>query len=823
MSLKNCLDLAVRDKVLSKDDALDLATRYDQLVAAHAIDGTADAKVRAKASLAAELRADAAEAKRRTLLQAATISRVDADIRSYRTATGKEDLAEGAIALIEHYGQGAPYSSVEGRRKSITGMAHARMADAISTFERTWLAGRTPNRAKLDNVVREAFGEATGDPVAKGLASAWTETAEWLRQRFNRAGGNIGKLENWGLPQAHNAVALLKAGKAEWKRQIGGLLDVSRMRNPASGAPFNPDDLDGALDAVWDNIVTDGWKSRMPQARATGRGALARQHAEHRFLVFRDAASWASYQRDFGEGDPFAAMMGHINMMARDVAALEVLGPNPGATMAWLKQAVGKEVALKKAGQGGRVAGFASVAESKIYTLENMWAMVRGGGESPANGKVANLFAGTRNWITASVMGSAIVSSVPTDPVYQMIARRMAGLPMSRALFDIVRSIGPTKRHQAVRMGLILDSAMHTFSTQARYMGTLSGPQWTRWLADRTLTYSGLTPWTQGAKHAFGLAFMGELGERAKQGFDRLPPRLRETMERYGFTAGEWDKMRSAALHEPEPGATFLRPHEISAVDEGLALKLLEMVHTETEYAVPSGTLRGRAALIRGTRAGTLWGEVSRSFAMFKSFPVTFAMLYGARAWREAAASPARGAAYAGAVLLTTTMGGMMAMWVKDLLAGKDPRPIGDTPGAMAKFGGAAILQGGGLGIFGDFMFSDVNRYGGGLKNTLTGPVVERGSNLLDLTIGNLVQLGKGEETGFVEEARQMINGNIPGSSLWYLKLGYQRVVMDQLELLADPNANRQFKRRQRDWEKDFGGDMWWRPGETAPDRMPRF
>lgn len=821
MSLKACLDLAVRDKVLSKDDALDLAERYDAYRARHAVDGAADADLRAQASLAAELRADAAEAKRRTLLQAKALIRVDRDIASYRTATGKEDILEGAISLIEHYGQGAPYASIEGRRKAITGMAHARMADVIRSFERTWLVGRTPDRARLDNVVREAFGENSGDSVAKGLAAAWAETADWLRQRFNRAGGNIGKLEQWGLPQAHNSVALLKAGKTAWKEAILPLLDPGRMRHPATGVAFSPGDLDAALDTVWDNIVTDGWASRQPQAVPAGRGALAKQHAEHRFLVFRNADAWLSYQRDFGEGDAFAAMMHHLNLMARDVAALEILGPNPNATVAWLGQAAAKEIANKKAGLASRIAGPAPLAETKAHTLDNMWAMVRGGGESPANSKAARFFAGSRNWITASVMGSAIISSVPTDPIYQMIARRMAGLPMASSLRDMLRSAGGYRKHEAVRMGLILDSAMHTFSTQARYVGTLSGPEWTRWLADRTLTLSGLTPWTQGAKHAFGMAFMGELAERAGRRFEALTPRLRETMERYGLTAADWDKMRAAKLHEPEPGATFMRPQEVSAIDESLALRMLEMIHGETEYAVPSGTLRGRAALVRGTKAGTLWGEVARSFAMFKSFPVTFFMLYGARAWREAAASPARGAAYAGAVLLTTTLGGMMAMWVKDLLAGKDPRPIGATWEQRAKFGGAAILQGGGLGIFGDFLFADVNRFGGGLKNTLTGPVVERANSLIDLTAGNLVQLAAGEETDFAEEARRFAQGNVPGSSIWYLKIAYQRMVMDQLEYLADPHANRQFKRRQRDWQKDFGSDMWWRPGQPLPDRLP--
>jgi hypothetical protein len=48
-------------------------------------------------------------------------------------------------------------------------------------------------------------------------------------------------------------------------------------------------------------------------------------------------------------------------------------------------------------------------------------------------------------------------------------------------------------------------------------------------------------------------------------------------------------------------------------------------------------------------------------------------------------------------------------------------------------------------------------------------------------------------------------------------------VLLDQLEFLIDPNANRQFKARQRYWQKGYGTDSWWRPGSATPDRAPDF
>lgn len=822
MSIAKCLGNAVAAGEISKAEAADLNELYES--ARRRRSGSPTAEAEAKGELAALLKAAAAEKKRRAKIAALVQKRVVSDLAKFRTATGKEDIAEGALALIEHYG-GSTTSSVEGRRKTIIGLAHAKMEDLLDTFLRTKLAGVTPNLARLENVVREAFGQETGDIAAKALAQSWSTTADGLRQRFNRAGGAIARLDKWGLPQNHDPRALLAAGKPQWKAAIRPLLDISRMRHPATDTPILEEELDGLLEDVWSNIATDGWKSREPGRRPFGTGALATQRADHRFLVFKDADAWLSYAKDFSQGDAFATMMSHVNVMARDIAALEILGPNPNATVEWLKQSITRAGALAHAGEAAPIApgllrSTKSRAAAKSATLDAMWQEARGARESSTNETLTNFMAGSRNWVTASVLGSAIVSAVPTDPVYGAIARHMAGIPVTKELHSMMTGLAGMSRREAVRAGLILDSAMHVFGTNARYVGTLSGPGWTRWLSDRVLTASGLSPWTQAGRHAFGLDFMGTLAEHAKDRFPDLPPGLQRTLSRWGLGHPQWEIMRSAALHDPQGnGATFLRPHEIAAVNHPeahrIAEKYLEMVLAETEYAVPSTTLRGRVAL-RTAKPGTLWREgVQESFSMFKAFPMTYGFLWGARMWRETVASPARGAAYAGALLTMTGLGGMLAMWLKDIVNGRDPRPV------SVKMAGAALLQGGGIGIWGDFLFSDLNRYGGGIATQLAGPLGERGTGLLNLTAGNAMQLVQGEDTNFLKELKRFAEGNVPGGNLWYLKLGYERVLLDQLDYMIDAKANRGFKSRETYWRKNFGNAYWWRPGTTRPDRGP--
>ena len=112
---------------------------------------------------------------------------------------------------------GAPGPSVEGRYRAVRGSFDASMADLIEQFEtRTGLdqPGKGgAKRATLDNIVREAFGQDTGDAAAKALAGAWSETAERARHMFNAAGGSIGKMDGWDLPQAHDGARVREAGR----------------------------------------------------------------------------------------------------------------------------------------------------------------------------------------------------------------------------------------------------------------------------------------------------------------------------------------------------------------------------------------------------------------------------------------------------------------------------------------------------------------------------------------------------------------------------------------------------------------------------------
>jgi hypothetical protein len=823
MTFENCLSSAVDGGEISRDDAARLKDRFDRMRAQFADASAVNADLEAKKALAELLKAESAHEKRKAKLSISSIKQMTADINSHRNARGERDVAEAALAKLEHFGT-AKFSSVAGAHKEILGLAHARMEDALYHFRRSAIAGDAirHNKADLDNVLREAFGENTGDASSKHFAKVWEDTHEWLRQRFNAAGGAIGKLENWGLPQHHDGRALRNAGMEAWKAYIRPLLDISKMREPLTGRAIDARDMDEILTGIWEGIVTEGWDSRAPTRQAFGKGSLSNQRAESRFLVFRDADSWMKYQKDFGGGgDVFAAMMGHINSMTKDIAAMEVLGPNPSGTIQWLKQVVRKQ-AMDKA--SGRPSGFSASqgraidkANSTEQKIDALWGSIRGTLETPVNGWWARSLAGTRSIITASVLGSAMLSS-GSDIGTSALTRAFNGLTTKGAFADIVKAMQPSTRREAVAAGLILDSAMHVFHQQARYVGTLDGPGWTSFIADRVLTYSGLTPWTQSARHAFGLAFMRTAAEHAGAPFDAIPQGLREAFSRYGITPLDWERMRKLPQHDMGNGTFIMRPNEIAErVSDKLSQKYLGMIQSETEYAVPSGSHQSKIALLNQNQPGTFIGEVLRSFAQFKSFGAVFAILHGQRIHGLiAAGQPGKGALYAASLLISTTLFGALSLQLKSLAAGRDPRNMADPV-----FLPAALLAGGGLGIYGDFLFSNINRYGGGFATTLGGPLVQRANDFWNLTGGNIIQLASGDKTNFGKEALKFAKGMTPGSNLWYVKLAWERILWDSIQKAVDPEAARSFKNQQRYFQREMGQGYWWKPGEWTPQRAP--
>lgn len=739
---------------------------------------------------------------------------------------------------------GGPFASVEGRYRAIRGQFDARMASLVEAFEtRTGLD--KPGRARLENVVREAFGEDTGDTAAKGLAEGWAGAAEYARQMFNAAGGGIGKIEGWGLPTFHDAVRLRAVGKPAWVAEVLPRLNREAMIDRETGMAFSERRLAAALSDTYDRIVTGGLIDRKPGERL-GKGAVANTRDQARWMVWQSADDWMHYQHAYGSGDPFGIMMGHLDEMARDTARMQILGPNPDHQLEWLGRFAEREAVLEEA--AGAV-GAAQKAQRHIRTANAMYDHFVGTANTPEREWLAETGATVRAFLTGATLGSAIVSDVPSSPVFGAYARAFSGLSLTgdfQTLAGLIAS--PAMRANARRSGFILEQAtdglVHGARDNLRLMTVGANIDkdgfnaFARRLPAAVMRLQGLTGWTAARKRSFRLEFMGALADKAGMELPALTGSadaedraFGQLLEARGFTPAEWDQVRASPTWEPQGAGKFLRPREIvDAAGEDLGLRIAEMIEMQTRQAVPETSLWTTAKLLGVDRPGTWQGEFKRSWAMFRSFTLTAQHLYAEDIFlrgQKTANPRLYVAGQAAALLGLLTVAGAVSMQLRDIIKGNDPHDMTKTG-----FWGAAMMQGGGLGILGDFFYSSQARNGKSSAMTGWGPAAAMASDVFNATIGNVAEvfggLDRGQDLGTAvdrahvgRDATTLLARYSPLSSLWWARAAWDRAVVSNLQRLVDPEAEASFAARARNLQRDTGQGQYWPSGDLAPARAP--
>lgn len=841
---KQCIINGVKEGLISESQANKLKENLEELQSYYQLNkglGKTEAEKLAAKETLDLAKIEFAEQLRFTLIQTQKIQEIQNLFNTYKNANGEIDLANAYRSLMAQ--DNLNFTPNLERSVDIErGKAHQLMANLLDQMKYK-MGGRQSKDQKtnLTLMVRELMGESTGNINAKQLADAWRETAEHLRKRFNKFGGKILSRKNWGLPQIHDTLLVRQSSKPDWIDFILPKLDVDKMVNERTGLPFTDKSIREALSEVYDNIATEGMATFKPGTGAYGK-ALHNRRLDHRFLAFKNADSWMEYQTRFGSPDPFKTMMEHINGMARDISMLKILGPNPDATHTWAMGMIKKQMKIDAAAEAQgkfkrkKLLKYKNEEDRTNAILENannLYAYHKGTLHKPIDGFMGRSFAALRQLLTAAQLGGASVMAI-TDFHWSRITSKFNGLPAYKANRNSLKllkegikkdkALGRT----AIRLGLIAEHWSTVAGVAARYLNEVDAPFWSKRVSDAVLRGSGLSHITQSGKWAFGMSIMGTLADESAKVFSKLDVNLQKQLQKYGIGEKEWDIIRQTKLYDAgvdEPsmvgkGATFLRPDDImsradldNATREYLTTRLLTYITNETNFAVPSSSAKGKVQLAGKTQPGTAQGEIMNSILMYKNFPITLGMTHLSRGFQQVGLKGK--AKYLVPMLIGGTVMGALAYEIKQVAAGKKPTP----PEKMgARYWLNAMIYGGGLGIFGDFLFSDQNRYGGSFSKTLAGPVASFIGDSINLTIGNAMQLATGEKTNAGRELAAFIQRYTPGSSIWYARLVFERIIMDTLERLINPDFNSDNRRNIKKLKSRTGQEYWWSPGEIKPN-----
>lgn len=768
----------------------------------------------AMADIQVEAARKVANAQRQILKTAATDFRITEGMGQFKE--GRNRALVNDIDTTGHYINGI-------KQEAVGNMVN--LMDAAKTGEGAGFGRRVlmflfdaDNPRMTRDLATEIFNNsdgASGNKIATDGAKAYLKVIEGLRQRFNAAGGDVGRLEYGYIPQPHDAAKVRGRGGEEarqaWVDRIAPLLDRSRYVLE-DGARMGDDEFRALLGRAWETISSDGANKREPGA-FTGNGAKANAGSESRQIHFKDADAYMAYMKDFGTGSMYDAVIGHVGRMARDIGLIERYGPNPNSQMRL-------QFDLAERADGGVKRDFGLRPES-------YWDQLNGTAGTPQSAKLAQLGTDARNIQTFGKLGGAVISSI-TDLGTFVTTTGYNKLPY----WDAVSNIGKTAASKDARdfmtsHGIIAESMIGDMN---RWTGDNIRQTWSGRLANSTMKLSLMNAWTDTLRRAFSLTMMQGMARMSRTEWSGLSEWDRTLMQRRGITPADWAVISKAELTE-FGGKQHLTPEAIRATGDERAgevvAKVLGLIQDESEFAVMNPDLATKAMASGGaTQRGTVRGELARSVMQFKSFPIAMV----SRHWRRMLEAPqvtdgsapalANRVMYAGALMLTTTALGAIATQAKQIVAGKDP--IDMTGEKAPKFWAKALAQGGGLSIVGDFLLNDSTEQPGDVYSNLVksaaGPAFGSIGEILSVGKSNTDRALAGKETHTGAQAVRWAKANLPYTGIWYARAAIDHAGLHALQENLSPGYLGKMQQRAK---KDFGQDYWWKPGTGGPERAP--
>lgn len=848
-----CIDLVRREiSDLSEkelDDVLGQMRERQARLMAGGIDPSI-ASAQAGREIADTLKAAAAIERR----NAAINLKVRTEALDYIQTTWNDDPAEGIFALLygspkARFGSRASANAAQDAnfRKYTAGVAGE--LEAAGLFD-------VLRRGEMDRDVARAMWSIGDEAALKRLPEQAVAIAKTLqkwqevaRLDGNRVGAWTGKLDNYVVRQSHHPDRLAKAGEAAWKAKIQPRLDLAKMFPDGV-----PKDLDDWFHETFLNLTTgvrpkgtaDFTAERMSAFK--GPGNLAKRLSQERVFQFRSADDWFDYNAEFGFGNLREAYVQGLHRAAESNGLMQVLGTNPEYNL----DAVVAAIRSKLSRTDPQALRRFDAKTRRGTRIENALKEVSGETRRVATKWLANVGAGLRVWNTLTGLGGAVVSAM-TDVAIRASALRYQGhsylgeigrgviAPLKR----IVGAVGDSERKATLAaVGYFNEMAMGNLA--ARFSPDESIPGRLQRATHTFFKWNLLGGWTDEMRRV-SLESMGRFfGEASGEKFAGLSERTRRTLERFRIGESEWNVIRKGILEE-SGGEKFLTPQAVRELDAGafrplvvdriralkaeavksgkvegldrriqrvledireeMANRVQQLYADEVNSAVISPDARTLAFVRQGQQAGTPMGEALRLFWQFKTFGIAVmqrAFLrelygYGKGAGGRLGMSEMQGLAM---LMVGATAFGYAAMSAKDMIKGRSPRPVDDH-----KTWQAAMAQGGGMGIYGDFMFGQANRFGGGFLDTLGGPSVGKFTDAFKLWN----DFKEGDDVA-AKAVKFGIN-NTPYMNLFYTRMALDYLFLYQLQEEMNPGY---LRRMERKVEQDTGSEWWLRPSETV-------
>ncbi|MEQ0457422.1 hypothetical protein [Klebsiella sp. JB_Kp027] len=683
---------------------------------------------------------------------------------------------------------------------------------------------RMGRRESTDGLPKEAI--ALGKVIMK-----WNEVT---RLDKNRAGAWVGKLAGYITRQSHDMYKIRAAGYEGWRDFILPRLDDGTFEGIANREEY--------LQNVYNNLASGTHLTYKPDSEwlkgfKGGGSNIAKRASQERELIFKPGGdAWFEYNKLYGAGNIRESVIASLDSAAKTTGLMRVLGTNPEHMFQRLFD--DQLQRIKKTNNPAAVADF----NGQFRMLKQQLDEVMGLTNIPGNATLAKMGASIRAVEGMTKLGSATLSSL-NDIGNMSMEMRYQGMniyeAMSKNLVAKLQGYSSEEKKEILSyMGIGFDAVRN--EVISKFSGDTSVPGKIARLQQKFFKYNLLNWWTENGRSGAGLIMSNWMARNAGSEFSKLNPELRRVLEISGIGEHEWSVFRNMQMdelngnsHMTPNGVQFIPDHDIEKylatqnikassaaianARETLAGKLRGYYLDRIQVAMSEPGARTNALIKFGTVPGTPVGEAVRMMMQFKSFTASFMQntlgreLYG-RGYTPAALGQSKLPALAKAMFagngewqgfaqlfVWMTAFGYLSMQAKLMAKGQTPRPL-DHKSVMA-----AMAQGGGAGLMGDFLFGEYNRFGGGMASSLSGPFVGDVDQLRNLYLQ--ARDGDAKAGDFL---RFGIN-HTPFLNLLGVRQGMDYLILNRMQEWLSPGSLERYEQRV---QKDQGNTFMLPPSQ---------
>ena len=542
-------------------------------------------------------------------------------------------------------------------------------------------------------------------------------------------------------------------------------------------------------------------------------------------LHFKDAKSAWEYNQRWGKDASILELATYnLHNAGRNIALMRKFGPNPEAMFDdWIETLARKATDAKDFREADRLLGLRN---------HRLFDAVNGRSAIPDHMGLAQVAQGVRNAQSMAKLGGVVISS-SGDIGTSAATLRWSGVPFFQRWGELVATPflhgrrGGGERRAADEIGIGLDTL------RGQVLSRVYSPDGVPGVMSRMVNLfhrvNLLGYWTDSFKTTVGLIASRNLARVARQDWGALDNRLQITLRRFGIEEGEWNAIRRAEMRAEDgrdylmPGSMLSLPDEavahllpedattrqLAEMRETLRSKLGTYISEQTREGMTEPTAADRMVATLGTNPGTWAGEAWRTFLQFKQFPITMVRRSLNREWNRAGTPDVSGIVQ---LAVSTTLLGYAAMTLKELARGREPRQP-ESAQDYVKTVTAAIAQGGGLGIFGDFLFGQYSRTGGGLAGMVSGPTFGMADELYQMYAS--IRDGSTKKTRgevLAAEGVRFLANHTPFINLFYTRMVLDYLFLYQLQEAVNPGYLRRYERKIK---RDNAQEFWLRPTQA--------